>query len=359
MIEKDLFGMTQTNAIIGKGQDVSVPLITPFLSNIVMPIYDNFNQLEFDKEIVVPRSFVPLCEIVYQVFNQKPPRLKMVDVDVMEAPKSSNDILLAFSGGLDSCFQAIALKEMGYNVHLFHVKNVNAYEGGIQINAVESFANKLNVELIYATWKRKGKKETNKYYQKWGDNAIKNQFIEAIMIDICFARGWNKISLGDDESISVYDSDAKCGINITDCKEIQRGFLDAIKPICKGIEYVGINRGEKSTKKNKYSRIEKLGEYDCVNDYYSCVGAGRFNAYNHKTCEEKFGVTLHRYNCGHYCTKCALHNLLLRYVGNADFGDEFVNKCWERLWNTQYGSYDGLFGRNIPLETRIKNLLTY
>lgn len=357
----DLFGFDKTNVINGKGQDVLVPVMTPTFTNAVMPLYDNFNQQEFSQSVVTYDCFRPLVSLVYKTFGFDEPTFVTSPCNgkLVSLIGGSNDVLLAFSGGLDSCYQAIRLKDMGYTVHLFHVKSIHAYEGNMQLKAVESFARKMQMEVIYATWKRKGTKATNPYYQTWGDNAIKNQFIMAMMIDYCAERGWNKISLGDDESISVYDSDAKLGINITDCRETQHLFMDGVRGLCLNVEYLGIERGEKSTDDNKFARLITLYEYGCGDDFYSCVGAGRFNQYNHDTCEHKYGVHLDKYNCGCYCTKCAIHNLLLHYVGGYGFNEEFINKCWERLWNTEHGNFSELFGRDVPLDKRIKNLLTY
>ena len=357
----DLFGFDKTNIIHGKGQDILVPTLTPTLTDAVMPLFDNFNQAQgsLDWGVAIPKPLEPLNDLIYGVFKEDLPSKRYVDVPHVTLTGDTNDVVLAFSGGLDSCYQALRLRESGYTVHLFHVKGVNAYEGGVQVKAVEEFARRTGMDLIYATWKRKGTRETNKYYQTWGDNAIKNQLIEAIMADLCAERGWNKFSLGDDESISVYDSDAKLGINITDCKETQRLFLDGLRLMCDGFEYIGINRGEHSTDANKYSRLALLDEYGCTDAYYSCVGSGRFNQYNHDVCERKYGIHLHKYNCGCYCTKCAIHNLLLHYVGHVDFPVDFVLACWERLWKTRFGNFDGLFGKDVPLDERVKNLLTY
>ncbi len=43
--------------------------------------------------------------------------------------KDSKDVLLGFSAGLDSVYQAIALRT-GYNVKLFYLINGNMYENG-------------------------------------------------------------------------------------------------------------------------------------------------------------------------------------------------------------------------------------
>ena len=265
---KDLFGNElKTNILIGKGEDILTPFITPKISLMILPLYDNFNQITFDNIISVPNGFEKLCNLIYNVFGNNPPIIKCLEHEKIKLNKNCKDVILAFSGGLDSCYQAILLKENGYNVHLFHVKGINVYEGGIQVNAVKSFADKIGCELIYAKFKRKGKRNINKYYPRWSDNPIKNQLILSIMIDICNERGYNIISLGDDESISVFDSDAKCGINITDCKEIQNGFIEAINGYCENLKYVGINRDYKNVENNKYLRlinVFRIIEYNII-----------------------------------------------------------------------------------------------
>jgi hypothetical protein len=356
-IDKDIFGNGTT--IVSQGQRIFLPFVTDAVATMaLLPLYDNFNQRVFDKEVSVVKPFEPLCNLVYDVFGQERPKYRHIDYKSMQMDTSDKNVVLGFSGGLDSCYQAILLKEQGYDVHLFHVKGIHGYEGYSEMPAVESFAKKMDMDLIVVDWKRDMRKD-NKHRPSWGDNAIKNQLIECMMIDYCMLKGWNKISLGDDESISVYDSDAKCGINITDCREVQGVFVESVKEFVERLVYIGIQRKENSMDDNKYNRIEKLAEYGCVDDYYSCVGSGRFNGYNHSVCEKKHNVSLHRYNCGCYCTKCAIHNLLLHYVGNIGFDDVFIDKCWERLWNTEYGNFEELFGKDVPLETRIDNLKKY
>ena len=362
MLQFDLFPDEKTRKIEGIGQDIVLDVdIVPEMSKKVMQMYDNFNQLHFDEFVSIPAHFKPLYDLTYNVFGQQIPTYNFVEQEVspIKLKSDKKDVFLAFSGGLDSCYQAIRLKEKGYVVHLFHVKGVNAYEGGTQLNAVESFAQKLKMPIIYATWKRKGKKGENKYYQIWGDNAIKNQFIEAIMIDLCKQYGFNKISVGDDNDLSIYDSDAKLGINITDCREIQNAFLLGINKYCECLEYIYIGKGDNCKNPNKYDRIKKLNDYGCTDDYYSCVGAGRFNRYNHNLCERKYGIKLHQYNCGCYCTKCAIYNLAMHYIGNVEYSSPFIDKCWERLWQTKFGNFSELFGKNIPLDKRIQNLVNY
>ena len=94
-----------------------------------------------------------------------------------------------------------------------------------------------------------------------------------------------------------------------------------------------------------------------LDDYiYSCLGPGKFNEYRHNECEKKYGIKLFKHNCGHSCRKCAHHNLLRYYENNENFPQEFIDKCWKIMSNNSYASRNMLFGDNIPLEQKIKNL---
>lgn len=353
----NLFG-SKTTSIVGKGQSVHFPYMTPLVTSYMMPLYDNFNQKVFDTETTLIEPLKELSNLVYDVFDQSKPNYNFLPYEKVALNDTTNDVMLGFSGGLDSCYQALLLKNAGYNVHLFHVSGVHAYEGLAEIPAVFSFAEKTGMDLIVVKWKRDNKK-SNKYRQQWGDNAIKNQLIEAMMIDYCAEKGWNKVSIGEDNSYSIYRSDVMLGTNVTDCKEVQEAFEVAVKKFVENIQFMLIERPENSQIHNKLERLKLLEKQGLLDDYYSCVGAGRFNKYNHNVNELKYNVKLTRYNCGCACTKCALHNLVMHYGGLRTFPQPFIDKCWERLNKTAYNNMTAMFGLNIPIEQRVQNILTY
>lgn len=348
--------------IKGEASVIDAPYGTYYITPQFLRIYENFNQKVFNSVIMTLPEFTPFINAVYDIHKQKRPEY-IFDSDWMiggdmQLLKNNKDVLLGFSGGLDSCYFAIALKEQGYNVHLLHIRNLNGYEGNLSYKTSVEFAKKMNMELIVCKFKRRGGKD-NKYAQFWEDNTSKNQLIYTIMIDICLQRGWQTIALGDDRSMSSDRPDMTLGINSTDCREVQDAYEESITKIIPNVRFLLIDRKVNSTETNKYDRLYKLSQYGVLDSYYSCVGAGRFNQYNHTMNESKFGIKLPQYNCGCSCTKCAIHNLLLHYKGFITYPSSFVDKCWERLWNTKHGTIKALFAPNIPLQDRIDNLFKY
>lgn len=341
-------------------QGKSMNLIVPYggnynLTTELLKFYDNFNKRDFDKFLHISRKFEPFISVIYDVFKQNYEcEYKNSIFEIIKNNVIENSILLGFSGGLDSAYYALLLKEKGLNVHLVHFANLNSYENNNALKSSVDFANKNNLPLTIVQVKKNNK---NKMY--WVENPIKNQLIQAFLIDYGINKGIYNIALGDDYSMSFERKDFILGTNTTDCREVQLPFEKTVKTIYPQISFSMIERPIGSDKANKFERLEKLIEYDSIDCYYSCVGAGRFNQYNRKRDMQKYNISLPQYNCGSYCAKCALHNLLMYYSGLVEYPVDFINKCWERLWNTEHGSIKAMFGEHIDIKEKIKNLYIY
>lgn len=330
---------------------LDLPVSTIKLSQILLDIHDNFNQKVFDKSIVVPKFLQSFTSLIYNAFGQQLPNYIDDSIDYsVNLKNNTNDVLLAFSSGLDSVFQAIKLKEAGYNVHLYIVKNINRYENNLAYKFAKPIADKLGLELIEANFKYGKKNE--KYSKIWPENPIKNQLIYASMIDYCYEHNWNKISAGDDFDLKL--KDAVAGINLTDAEEVTKTFISCIKSIVPNLEFIPIAKGY-----DKSIRIKTLIDYQLEDLYYSCVQAGRFNQTFHKKSEEKYHIKLMANNCGCYCRKCAMHNLLLHYKGIKVFPQDFLDACWKRMWNNKCSADYEFFKPELSIEQRISNLFTY
>lgn len=307
----------------------------------VLPMYDNFSKAAFD---AIPFGIKSVVDIVYAKHGQSYIECMEVDLNCRKV-KSGNDVVVCYSGGLDSLFQAITLKDNGYNVHLLHVKGINTYENGNSAIAAREAAEYMGIDYHEVKIK---KVRDGEYKQAFPENPVKNQLIAAIAVDLCLCNGWSNISLGDDKTRLL--DNVVLGVNLTDAKELGDAFEAAMNEAT-GITFLSID----DTITKPY-RLEKVYSRGTANHYYSCVAAGRFNQYYHTKQEEKYGVKLAKYNCGSMCRKCALHNLIAYYYLCQDFPKEFVDACWKRLWDNSYSVNDDLFAKHIPLEERIKNL---
>lgn len=345
-----------TYELLGSSLSLAIPFVGDCkLTRELLLHYDNFNKERFDKDVLVDCRLCDFINIVYGVFGQK---AQKVDTHKIDAPSftltEKKSIVLGFSGGLDSAYHALCLKDSGYKVYLVHLSGLNSYENNNAEKCAIEFAQKNDFEIEIVKVRRRGK---NKMF--WVENPIKNQLIQAICIDFAISKGVDTIGLGDDYSMSFSRPDFILGTNTTDCREIQVAFENFISQYMPSFRFKMIERPIGSNTENKLIRIQKLAEHGSLNLYYSCVGAGRFNQYNRAQNSAKYDISLPQYNCGCSCAKCAMHNLLMHYGQIKVYPQGFVDACWDRLWKTKHGNISALFAPSIPLSERINNLFIY
>ena len=140
------------------------------------------------------------------------------------------------------------------------------------------------------------------------------------------------------------------GVDVADAPENYDLLIKFINKFVANFEFI------KTPHLPKIEKLNYLKEHNLDDYIYSCLGPGKFNEYRHNECEKKYGIKLFKHNCGHSCRKCAHHNLLRYYENNENFPQEFIDKCWKIMSNNSYASRNMLFGDNIPLEQKIKNL---
>lgn len=337
-----------SNTIINRTGSLTIPSNHYLFTNMIFSLYKNFNKEHFS-DIEVEKPFLKFVKTVVTKHNQKC-SIKSKTIDLKVNIPNNKKVVLGFSAGLDSCFQALRLKKKGYDVSLFFVKNLNTYENGQALKAAYIFSEKTKIPLVVANFKKNFDKD-NPYRQYWAENPIKNQLILAMMCDYCVDNDISNISLGDDFSLGI--DDAVVGTNVTDAKEVTKTFLKGLSKLC-NINFIPINK-----KYDKGYRLEFLKNKKLLDTYYSCVSPGRFNKKLHTNNILKYNVKdLPNYNCGS-CRKCALHWLLLKNLKLVKKNKEFEKHCWEILYNTKYNADAFLFSPNIPKKQRIKNLFEY
>jgi len=304
--------------------------------NLALMLYDNFNKKVFDATFCTP--FAKTSDLIYQAFKQEGRVIKGL-LPQKEFGKS-NKIVLAFSGGLDSVYQALKLREEGEEVVLFHVKNANAYSNFQEYKAAKAFADKYSFEWVEA-YVRASKNET--YRKSWPENPSKNEMIYSIILDWMTENDCYKLSAGDDFRLDM--ARTVPDTNLSDAREITQSFLENFP-----IEFIPLKNA------TKVDRLKYLKEKNALDDFYSCVAAGRLVQFLKGKAEKKFNIKLEHWNCGGGCRKCAMHSLILHYYLGVDYPKEYLDKCWDTI---SIGADNIFFDKSIPLETRIKNLEDY
>lgn len=328
-------------------------LSSQFLTQHMLDLYDEFNKEVFEHKIQALAGVVEMCNIVYEKFGFQHPTIDCIDLEhrYIKANEHPKDVALGFSAGLDSTYQAIALKEAGFNVHLIFVRNVNTYENGQSWKYAIEIAHTLGLDMIDVVMQKNLKKSSNEFRQHWPENPIKNQLILAVMLDICLDRGWKFISLGDDFDLTI--DKAVAGVNVTDAREVTMSFLNGISAEISGFEFIPI-----AAKHDKSVRLQAMLDYGLQDMYYSCVQPGRLNKHFRNWTQDKFNIHLFGNNCGK-CRKCCMHNLILHYTRKMQFSDEYIKYCWEKMYMTGCKADYEFFKPEIPLEQRIANLFSY
>lgn len=307
-------------------------------------LYTCFNRKNFPDKIYSLDGFTHWICVIYDTFRQpRPSILKYSVIDSYNIPYN-NRVLLGFSGGLDSCFQAISLKD-DYDIILYHVSNINRYENGISTKVSRLFSKKSKMKYVEERFR-----STKLYPKELPENPIKNQLIIAMMLDYCSKANIYNITLGDPFNLRI--DEATPGINLTDANEITEIFLDSIKYYYK-FDYIPMKYYKDKNQELNY--LTKEGYRDL---FYSCIAPGRFNQCNHNRVESKYNIKIPQYNCGS-CRKCCTQILLDYYDNNNKiYPEEYIDHCWRKLWDNPYSSEYFQFNPNISLENRIKNLHT-
>lgn len=287
---------------------------TPFF-DIVSKLYDNFNKEKFDSIVEIPKELEPLVIDVYTFHKQPLPEIKYINFEKSVLPINNEDIVIEFSGGLDSVFLALKYHLEGKKVHLFHLQNLNTFSGPGERKALERIVSRygFDFKVIKVKKSRKG----SPYHQFWSENSVKNQMVESLVIDYCKSNGYSVITSGYEEEQNK--DIGIVGYNVTDWKEINDDFMDACKKLYKNFEYLTPLKDIK-----KEQELKLLYDNKALDLYFSCVCQYRFAASNRKKAELKYNINFPQYldSCG-VCRKCLSHELLLDHLGLLKITDEY------------------------------------
>lgn len=289
------------------------------ITNQVMEMYNYFtldNNDKYDK-ITTNIGFTEFMQLANdKVYNN---RITFVDNEPLMLPfkfnTQTNKVVVGYSSGFDSTYQALKLKHDGYEVVLLHCNDLNKSYPDEKEKARE-FANYYNIKLVTVDIKH------DKTPQFFIDNPIKNQLILSLMIDYGIANNINTFALGN----NIYE-------NITECRS-QYGISDSIQnfdTFRKGIAYYIENINFYDVKEHKHECYKFVAEnyHDAFQFVNSCISPHRFKRHLNKKNREKYNInTLSDSRCMS-CYKCAIEYIILSHYGFTENSQEYINRCYD------------------------------
>lgn len=299
------------------------------ISKNIHPILDDIDQFyaiasEHAEKTLFPqvfdKSFQELVDAFYAYGNEEY-NINFADIDYpkLDLPKyDSNDIILAFSGGKDSIASAILYKEMGKNVHLFHMKHVNMSFSD-EWECAQRCADFLELPLYIDDIKFKG-------HHVWMEHPMKNMMIAngALSWGIREGIGTN-IAFGNYRS-SYLDSNPfeKCAGDCIDMWENYEDIIHRIIPDFKvdvQLEHLG----------HTLDVITKPEYRTALENSLSCMCRHSLRQYRHDWVKSKFGVDLLPYRCGS-CFKCCVEYIYMADHDLIEFNEDYYKYCLSQLF---------------------------
>lgn len=285
------------------------------LSNAKFSENRDEGQLELPKSLKTHLSLKHIINLIYQRFNQSPPKLELdPKYSLLHRHRSnlatSNKVLLGFTGGKDSTYLAIHLRKLGLDPILVYIRGVNrCYPSEYSI--AQKISKILEYPLIVVELTFSGK-------MPFISNPVKNGVILAILFDIGLQLGINKISLGTHKSTNLEDTNPLS--TISDSIE----FMDKVylwgKNFIPNLESFNIDL--------PISRLYKiLDENNLISEIQSCLGTERYKNYLSNRNIKKFRIEQPLPNRCYSCYKCALEYLNLESLNIVSSNERLFKHC--------------------------------
>lgn len=292
--------------------------ITNYTEHLIH-LYNYFSRNENDlsTEEHIAKGYKPVMQYLNDLMYSN----SIVFIDDIQVPqlnlKVDNTVIVGYSSGIDSTYQALRFKHEGYNVVLLHLANLNrSYPD--EATSCEQFAKYYGFKLIEVDVK-------HIQTEHWVDNPLKNQVLcIGLAIDLALQLGTNKIALGNHESSDI--STCHIQYSYTDAIEVFTPFLESVRSHVNNFEYFPVDK-------------EKIDCFKFITENYpealkfvnSCIAPHRFKKTWNKNAREKFGLETITDNRCMICTKCIKEYVMLCHIGYMKPNEEYINHFCNHL----------------------------
>lgn len=287
------------------------------LFNFMKPIYEQFSKAGVPETIHGCNDFEDFARVATQGKGNFVCDVKLPNI--APAP-NNNKVLVAYTGGKDSTAEAIRLKNLGYEVHLFFIKGLNRAYPGEYESAVKI------AEIIGCEMHETEVKISGKIFHP--ENPIKNQITLALLTDWGIANGFGKFGSG---VVNAFNTNYE--YNWSDTAALMEEFKKFLRAVVPGWEYVNCNVHPESENLAEVLKHPRAKEIFALKS--SCMGPHRFRKVWRENVLKKFGVKLDENQCG-LCYKCAYEYVVCSAITGKVTSQKYLSKCVETLRGKLY-----------------------
>lgn len=275
----------------------------------------DFRVTQFPLELTCDSNFKDLTKVIYSTIDQLPPNFVIPPIEGMPLFEIDNPVLIGFTGGKDSTYQALQLQKKGLNPILVYIEHINhCYPSEKQ--RVESIGTKLHMPVVYYNFDT---------FQRsvFTSNPIKNGVILSILYELALKMDIHHISLGTHRRCSIKDVNPMA--TISDSSEfIQESLKFLRQKYPSTINFYDID--------DPISIIyTSIHEHNLLSDIQSCMGTHRFRESLTKRNLEKYSIKNPLPNRCYSCYKCATETLILHDLKIVITNQSLINHCVDIL----------------------------
>ena len=292
----------------------------------IHPIFDDFDRLyrilsvKNEEKSLIPPQFSRIFKPLYDMFVEYGHVGKVDFIDkhyeILQAPKSNDNVIVCFSGGKDSTAVAKKFISEGKNVYLYYTEKINVALHDEKICA-QNIADYFNVPLyLDSSLKLSG-------HHDYIEHPMKNMIImnKAIQYGIKNNIGTH-IATGNYRTSSLEDDNFEfCGGDDIEMWQIYDKIIgNVLQDFHVDIPLDSLD-----------DTLEVVcGDRELLDLTVSCLGRASMRPYWNNWVKEKYGLTIPPYRCGR-CYKCCVEYIYMTDKGLQEYNEEYYKYCFKNL----------------------------